>query len=70
MIDAESLEMIKQIDVGQGPHGVRTSIDGSKIFVGITTTNEIQVIDTITFEIKDTIQSGSTPFWLAVSGNP
>ena len=70
MIDAESLELIKQVDVGQGPHGIRASADGSKIFVGVTTTNEILVIDTKTFEIKDTIQSGSTPFWLAVQGNP
>ena len=61
--------MINQIDVGQGPHGIRTSIDGSKVFVGVTTTNEILVIDTTTFEVKDVVQSGNKPFWIAVPGN-
>ena len=62
--------MIKQIDVGQGPHGIRESEDGSKIYVGVTSTNKILVIDSTTLDIEDKIQTGNTPFWLAIPGNP
>ena len=70
VIDAESHERIKQVHVGDGPHGIRASQDGTKVYVGITTSNEIQVMDYKTFEIIETIQTGNTPFWLAVTGNP
>ena len=50
VIDAESLELIKQIDVGQGPHGIRANEEGSKVYVGVTTTNEILVIDSDSLE--------------------
>ena len=70
VIDAESLELIKQIDVGQGPHGIRADQGGSKVYVGVTTTNEILIIDSKTFETTKTIQTGNTPFWLAIPGNP
>ena len=70
VIDAESLELIKEIEVGEGPHGIRASVDGSKVYVGVTKTNEILVIDANTFDTKDKIHTGNIPFWLAIPGNP
>ena len=70
VIDAESLKLIKQIDVGQGPHGIRASENGSKVYVGVTTTNEVLIIDSNSLDIKEKIQTGNVPFWLAVPQNP
>ena len=70
VIDTESLELIKQIEVGEGPHGIRASVDDSKFYVGVTKTNEILVIDTDTLTVKDKIQVDNVPFWLAIPGNP
>ena len=70
VIDAVSLELIKQIEVGEGPHGIRASVDDSKIYMGVTKTNEILVIDSNTFVIEDKIQTGNIPFWLSIPKNP
>ena len=59
----------KLIDVGEGTHGIRASQDGTKVYVSITTTNEIQIIDSKTLDIIDTVQTGNTPFWISIPGN-
>ena len=56
--------------MGEWSHGIRASVDGSKVYVGVTKTNEILVIDANTFGIEDKIHTGNIPFWLAIQGNP
>jgi len=56
--------------VGQGPHGIRTSSDGSILYVAVTQTNEIVQINTESLEITNILKTGNMPFWIAVSGNP
>ena len=70
VIDSESLELIKQITVGAGPHGLRVDSQGNKLYVGVTKTNEIVIIDTKSLEIVERIDSGNVPFWIAIPGNP
>ena len=70
VIDTESQKMISQIKVGQGPHGIRTSSDGSILYVAVTQTNEIVQINTESLEITNILKTGNMPFWIAVSGNP
>ena len=70
VIDTESLETIKQITVGDGPHWLRTDSSETKLFVGVTQTNEVVVIDTETLEITDRLNPGNVPFWIAIPGNP
>jgi YVTN family beta-propeller protein len=62
--------VIKQITVGDGPHGLRTDSSGTKLYVGVTQTNEVVVIDIETLEITDRLNPGNVPFWIAIPGNP
>jgi YVTN family beta-propeller protein len=52
-----------------GPHGIRASSNGNYLYVDVTTTNEIVVIDTNSLEITSRIPTGNFPFWIAISGN-
>jgi YVTN family beta-propeller protein len=69
VIDSESLELIKQITVGDGPHGLRVDPQGNNLYVGVTKSNEIVVIDSQSLEIVNKIDSGNIPFWIAIPGN-
>jgi YVTN family beta-propeller protein len=52
-----------------GPHGIRTSSNRNYLYVDVTTTNEIVVIDTNSLEIISRIPTGNVPFWIAMSRN-
>jgi YVTN family beta-propeller protein len=52
-----------------GSHGIHTSSNGNYLYVDVTTTNEIVVIDTNSLEIISRIPTGNVPFWIAVSRN-
>ena len=41
IIDPVKLELVKQIDVGNGPHGIRTSFNGKLLYVDVTSTNKV-----------------------------
>ena len=70
VIDPATFKVIKRIDVGQGPHGVRASRDGRWAYVGVTGTDKIAVIDVNTLEVVQQIPShGKLPFWVSVTGN-
>ncbi len=71
IIDVEAMAQKKEIQVGQGPHGVRTSSDGRWAYVAVSGEDKIVVIDLSDLEIEDSIMlgEGSFPFWIAVHGN-
>ena len=56
--------------VGKGPHGLRVDQNSNNLYVGVTQTNEIVIIDTDSLRIIDRLSVGEIPFWLAVTGNP
>lgn len=70
-IDRNALGVVKKIEVGSGPHGVRISPGGRWAYVTSTADNEVDVINmrdlTLTQKIKI---DGSFPFWIALVGNP
>jgi DNA-binding beta-propeller fold protein YncE len=59
-------KVISQIKVEQGPHGIRTSSDGTILYVAVTRTNEIIQINTKSLEITNILKTGNMPFWIAV----
>ena len=64
-------KIVKNVDVGVGPHGVRASRDGQFIYASVTADNHIAVIDTQSLEVvRREPVGGQFPFWLAVPGNP
>lgn len=71
VIDPTTYKVIKKIEVGQGSHGVRSNKAGDLVYVTVTGTGKIAVIDTNTLEVKEFIDTqGVFPFWVAVSDNP
>jgi DNA-binding beta-propeller fold protein YncE len=40
VIDPIKLELVKQIDVGNGPHGIRSGSDGKLLYVYVISTNK------------------------------
>jgi YVTN family beta-propeller protein len=61
---------VKNIEVGNGPHGIRASIDSHWLYVTLTKDNTIAVINMKTLSIEKTIAVSAFPFWVAVQGNP
>ena len=43
VIDLIKLELVKQINVGNGPHGIKTSSDGKLLYVDVTSTNRSSI---------------------------
>lgn len=70
VIDTQKLEMVKKIEVGTGPHGLRTDADSRYTYVAVTTKNQLAKIDIKTLEIAEWIDIGQVPFWVAMEGNP
>ena len=69
VIDSKTLET-NNIEVGNGPHGIRASKNNQWIYVSITKDNTVVVIDTKTMKVVKKISVGAFPFWVAVQGNP
>jgi DNA-binding beta-propeller fold protein YncE len=63
VIDEKKQELVKQITIGKGPHGIRASSDGKYLYADVTTTNEAVVIDANNLEIVKRIPTGNVPFW-------
>jgi YVTN family beta-propeller protein len=65
----KKMELVKQIDVGNGPHGIRTSSNGKLLYVDVTSTNKVVLIDTEQLKIINYINTGKSPFWIAIPNN-
>jgi YVTN family beta-propeller protein len=61
---------VTDIDVGDGPHGIRASKDSRWIYVTLTKENIVAVINVNTMKVEKRIAVGEFPFWVAVQGNP
>lgn len=61
VFDAETFEQIATIPVGNLPHGVWPSGDGSRVYVGLENDDAFAVIDTMTNEVTATIPIGQGP---------
>jgi YVTN family beta-propeller protein len=64
----KTLDM-KNIKVGNGPHGIRFSKDSKWLYVTVTKDNIVAVINVETMAVEKKIAVGKFPFWIAVPGN-
>ena len=70
LIDANTLKVVKNVDVGPGPHGVRASKDGRWLYASVTGANAIAVIDMKSLKrVRMIPLEGKFPFWIEVRGN-
>ncbi|MEW6467653.1 MAG: YncE family protein [Bacteroidota bacterium] len=61
VIDIPTSTVTSTVTVGNGAHGVTTSIDGSKIFVTNITDNTVSVVDAVSLNVIKTITVGAGP---------
>jgi YVTN family beta-propeller protein len=60
--DGGTSRLVKRVqNTGHAPHGVATSGDGSRIYVGLEKSDQVDVIDTVSMKIIKTIPSGQEP---------
>ena len=77
VVDGESMDVLKEINVGAHPNEMVQTKDGKRLFVANANVNTVSVIDLESFKVLETISTslspdapeGSTPNSLALSGN-
>jgi PQQ-dependent catabolism-associated beta-propeller protein len=69
VVDSNTMEVVKTVDVGQRPRGITVSHDGKFIYLCASDDDTIQVIDTSTYEIVGTLPSGPDPELFVLSPN-
>ncbi|MEJ2652519.1 MAG: YncE family protein [Gammaproteobacteria bacterium] len=69
VLSPKTLQLVKKIDVGAGPHGVRSGDDGQWIYSATTGGNRLVIINAHTLKVVRRIPlKGKFGFWLAVKG--
>ena len=66
VIDILTKNIIKKIDVGQGPIGLASDPNGQYVYVANSYSNNISVIDTRDNELINTIGAGGEPRYLCI----
>ncbi|HET8790487.1 MAG TPA: hypothetical protein VFM75_04710, partial [Modicisalibacter sp.] len=61
VIDVETLEVVKTIDVGRRPRSMAFSSDGSELFVAVGDDEAVDMIDLETLEVVRSQSSGEDP---------
>jgi len=61
VIDTEKWAVTKTIKVGQRPRGIEFTRDGKLVMVAVGDDDTIQIIDTATQQVVDTLPSGPDP---------
>lgn len=69
VIDTESHQVLKHMDLPKGVHGVVVTPDGARVFVSSDESNIITAINTASDEIAGKIPTGKAPHGLALSKN-
>ena len=67
VISIDTLEVIEDIEVGEGPNEARISPDGNYVYVANWESNEISVIDLNTYELITSIPAGEGTHGVDVS---
>ncbi len=69
VINGETLEVEKEIGIGNRPRGIGISPDGTEVYVAVSEENSIAVFDPKTLEVLRKFESGSDPETFAVHPN-
>lgn len=67
IIDTESLELVANVDTGNGPAHVAVSSSGKQVWVANVNGNSVSVIDTATNNVLKTIEVGEVPNEVAIT---
>jgi YVTN family beta-propeller protein len=65
--DPKNLRVVDQIEVGEGPNGIWSNPEGTRLFVAHQTSNDVRVVDTGTSKIIATVPVGRKPIRVVVS---
>lgn len=65
--DPADLRVLEQIDVGTGPNGIWANSVGTRLYVGHTGSNDLQVIDSGTSKVIAKVEVGKKPIRVVVS---
>jgi YVTN family beta-propeller protein len=65
--DSKNLKVVDEIGVGEGPNGIWSNPEGTRLFVAHDKGNEIRVIDTSTGQTLATVPVGRKPIRVVVS---
>ncbi|MBN2327100.1 MAG: beta-propeller fold lactonase family protein [Candidatus Omnitrophica bacterium] len=68
-LEAETGEILAEVDVENLPHGVCLSPDEKRIYVSNRGTDTVTVIDAHTFEVIDVFKTGDEPHQMATSAD-
>jgi PQQ-dependent catabolism-associated beta-propeller protein len=67
IVDGDTLELVREVPVGERPRGIALSKDGAQLYIFASDDDTIQVMDTTTYEIVGTLPSGPDPELMVVS---
>lgn len=66
VIDVSTNTVVASVTVGNGAHGVVTSLDGTRVFVTNTLDNTVSVVDALSLTVIQTISVGAAPNGISV----
>lgn len=64
--DGGRLREVRRVEVGPEPYGIAASSDGSKLYVAVSTADEVRELDAETLETLRTFDVPNEPRWLVV----
>src|SRR3546814_14905922 len=67
VIDGDTMEVTATVDVGNRPRGIALSEDNSLLYICVGDDDHIEVLDTASLEVVDTLLSGPDPEPLVIS---
>ncbi|MDH3660423.1 MAG: beta-propeller fold lactonase family protein, partial [Alphaproteobacteria bacterium] len=67
IVDGDSLELVKEVPVGQRPRGIELGKDGKHLYICASDDDTIEIMDTTTYEIVGTMPSGPDPELMVIS---
>ncbi|MBV8546783.1 MAG: YncE family protein, partial [Acidobacteria bacterium] len=59
--DAATKEIIKSVEMSEGPSGILMAPDGKRAFVACAGAKKVAVVDTATFSVVHEIETGNVP---------
>src|SRR5512132_930861 len=67
IVDADKLELVQEIKVGQRPRGIVLSKDGKFLYICASDDDTIQILDTASLKLVGELPSGPDPERMATS---
>jgi len=69
VIDGESLEVVRTLEVGERPRGIVLSGDGTRLYVCTSDDDHVETLDLVTGRVLHTLPSGPDPELMALGAD-